>query len=125
LDNLTNLRKVTISENQLTGCLPASWQSASVQVVQGNLGLSFCSEASARSDRAALMAFYYATGGDNWRARGGWGSNRPMGDWFGVSVDDRGRVISLGLTGNDLTGSLPPELGDLQYLKTLYLSVNH
>ena len=131
LGQLTNLIYITIGGNQLTGCLPSAWRDVHVDQSsdRGNLGLSLCSEAtttreSSASDRAALMAFYYATGGDNWRANGGWGSNRPLNDWFGVSVDSRGRVITLGLTGNDLSGFLPPELGNLTHLKALYLSVN-
>ena len=63
-------------------------------------------------DRQALIALYNATDGANWANNQNWLSDEPLGDWYGVTVSD-GRVTELNLRGNQLTGSIPPELGDL------------
>ncbi len=76
------------------------------------------------SDRAALIAFYKATGGDNWKDRTGWLSDAPLNQWHGVKVDDQGRVIWLHLGGNGLTGTIPAALAQLKNLKWLHLFSN-
>ena len=75
------------------------------------------------SDKAVLEALYDATGGDNWKNNTNWKSNQPVADWHGVSVDN-GRVTVLNLGGNQLTGSIPPQLGNLANLTVLNLSRN-
>ena len=76
---------------------------------------------SVSTDREALEALYHATGGPDWRNRTNWLSAAPLGEWFGVVTDSDGRVTSLSLTGNELSGMIPPELGSLAYLQELYL----
>ena len=76
-------------------------------------------------DRAALVALYNATDGPNWEAnQTNWLSDRPIGEWYGVTTNAEGRVTELDLSSNDLTGPIPPELGDLSNLMTLDLSFN-
>ena len=77
------------------------------------------------TDRAVLVAFYNATGGDAWRNNGGWLSEQPLSQWHGVHTDARGYVTWLWLSDNDLTGSIPPELGQLAGLQRLYLYRNY
>lgn len=76
------------------------------------------------SDRAALVALYHATDGANWTNNRGWLSDAPLGTWHGVTTDPTGRVILLILNGNQLSGSIPPELGRLEKLMTLVLLDN-
>ena len=76
---------------------------------------------SAATDRAALIALYNATGGANWNDNTNWLTNAPLEQWYGVSRDGNGRVAGLDLRKNQLTGELPPELGNLTYLVTLDL----
>lgn len=57
------------------------------------------SELDAETDRAALVALYNATGGDNWTNSDNWLSDAPIGEWYGVTTDNNGRVISLNLGG--------------------------
>jgi len=76
-------------------------------------------------ERAILEAFYDSTGGDNWTNNTNWkDDSRDIGEWFGVGVDRSGRVISLELSSNGLTGSIPPELGRLADLRLLHLAFN-
>ena len=75
-------------------------------------------------ERAVLVALYNATDGANWRSKANWLSDAPIGQWFGVSVDSDGRVISLELAGNGLSGPIPPELGGLVNLQVLNLQNN-
>ncbi|MCP5108160.1 MAG: hypothetical protein GY950_32535, partial [bacterium] len=83
-------------------------------------------------ERAALIAFYNAVGGDSWGDNSGWktppldtdGFAMPGTEngWFGITVaGDHVTEIDFGILGNDLSGTLPAELGNLPYLETLYL----
>ena len=78
-------------------------------------------------DRTVLIALYEATGGDNWDENTNWLisiSTYPLNLWYGVDTDDEGRVTGLYLDYNELTGTIPETLGQLNNLKTLILSRN-
>ena len=72
-------------------------------------------------DRAQLSTFYHATDGPNWTRRSNWTAAAALSDWYGVSMDDGGRVTGLELRGNGLTGPIPPALGELPLLSILDL----
>ena len=76
------------------------------------------------TDREGLVALYNATGGPTWNHSSNWLSDVPISQWEGVATDNNGRVISLRLSGNQLRGELPPELGSLANLSFLYLNEN-
>ncbi len=76
------------------------------------------------SDRAALEALYDATGGANWTDSTNWKTSAPLGEWHGVTTDAAGRVTGLYLDRNGLTGPIPGELGRLENLRFLILSIN-
>ena len=76
------------------------------------------------SDREGLEALYDATGGPNWTNSRYWMTDAPLRRWHGVSVDGQGRVIRLELAENNLTGTIPPEIGSLANLQTLILADN-
>ena len=78
----------------------------------------------ANPDRAALAAFYRATGGPGWRNDDNWLTAAPLEEWHGVGVDGLGRVAMINMGDNILTGTLPPEIGDLTRLKDLDLTAN-
>ena len=78
-------------------------------------------------DSLALVALYDSTDGDNWDNNDGW-LEAPVSEWHGVTVSGD-RVVSLylaGLYGDPfgLSGSLPPEMGDLTALQNLNLRHN-
>ncbi|MYA64704.1 MAG: hypothetical protein F4Y21_08655 [Gemmatimonadetes bacterium] len=71
-----------------------------------------------------LVAFYYATGGDEWTNNDGWLESQSLGNWHGVDVDTAGRVSRLRLPENSLTGRIPPLVGEFARLEWLNLSDN-
>lgn len=75
-------------------------------------------------DRAALGALYEATGGPNWTRRDNWMSEAPVDAWQGVVANPAGDVLRLTLANNNLSGRIPPELGNLVALEKLELSRN-
>ena len=88
------------------------------------------------TERAALAALYTAADGPNWVNADNWGTDAPLGDWYGVQTDDAGRVEALDLRGrwdsearlpipHGLSGFIPPELGYLPHLVSLDLGNNH
>ena len=82
--------------------------------------------ASLLGDRAVLMHFHSSCNGPRWRRNTGWGSKRPLGEWFGVrtSVSDPDRVIALDLNNNGLAGRIPNSIGRLRALRVLNLYDN-
>ena len=62
-------------------------------------------------DREALIAFYNSTSGANWKNSTNWLSDKPMGEWFGVTTNEDGRVTKLHLRGNSLSGGITAKLG--------------
>lgn len=86
------------------------------------------------SDRDILMAFYEATGGENWTNHENWGSDLPLSEWYGVTTEmiepqtkagePVERVVELELNENNLTGELPAALGGLTELQRLFLPTN-
>lgn len=76
------------------------------------------------SERRALTEFYEALGGPDWIERDFWGSDRPVGEWHGVTTDADGYVVQLTIYDNNLTGPLSPAVCRLSRLHTLHLSFN-
>ena len=81
-------------------------------------------EDTAAADRAALIAFYNATGGAQWHEQKNWNTSESISDWHGVLTNPSGFVTELSLPDNNLSGTLPPELGDLAQLRWLVLDDN-
>lgn len=78
------------------------------------------------AERNALVAFYNSTNGPGWTSRTGWlGAPGTECGWLGVRCDaTQTTVTRIDLPVIGLSGSLPPELGDLVNLTVLYLPSN-
>jgi len=76
-------------------------------------------------EKNALIALYNATDGANWTNTTNWLSANPVGTWYGVTVAN-GHVTAIDFSsaGNKLNGSLPVELGDLNFLEIFNVSAN-
>ena len=76
------------------------------------------------SDRQVLDSLYRRMGGENWTDTTNWLSDEPLSEWAGVETNEEGKVTSLSLGGNNLTGSIPEIIAELGDLVTLDLSDN-
>ena len=98
------------------------------EAVEGSAVITLSDEGTsipcATRDRAALEALYNTTGGANWTTNTNWLSSLPLADWHGVTVDGNGCAAVLTLSDNQLTGTLPSELGNLASLEGLNLYNN-
>ncbi|HOW40693.1 MAG TPA: C10 family peptidase [Bacteroidales bacterium] len=74
-------------------------------------------------DSLTLVAFYNATNGQAWKVNTNWLTGK-LSSWHGVDVLN-GRVRHLILTDNNLTGTIPPEIGKLTGLTYLNLAINN
>ncbi len=72
-------------------------------------------------DSLALVDLYDSTGGAAWQNP--WTLTTPVSTWYGVTVT-AGRVTAVGESGNELSGTLSPSLGDLSALTFLNLDNN-
>jgi len=81
-----------------------------------------------QSQRIALTALYNSTGGANWKTKFGWDSlndpNIPITYLFGVTIEN-GIIVKISLSGNNLNGTIPAEIGQLTGLKELSLGGNN
>lgn len=69
-------------------------------------------------DSLALVAIYNSTKGENWFQKDYWLSSHPVGEWFGITVQNN-RVTRLDLSDNNLSGDIPEAIGDLDSLSFL------
>ena len=151
LGNLVNLISLTLSDNRLVGpipqsflalnklesigcqrtgglCLPATdaFREWARQVeARGNVDfpvdIPYCDEI----DRRGLAALYEATNGENWAYSDGWlDEDKSLDEWFGVQTDSIGRVFSIDLSSNGLSGSVPEPLGLIANMKNLRIGSN-
>jgi hypothetical protein len=86
-------------------------------------------------ERAALIALYNSTDGDNWTDNSGWkdgvlaedgfAMSGTEGTWHGISLNTAGTTVEgISLGQNNLDGTIPASLGNLANLKQLYLFSN-
>ena len=76
-------------------------------------------------EREVLLAFYKLTNGDGWKNNANWCSDRPLSEWYGISTDQDGKVISIHMDRNNLIGQFPSNIGDLSKLRYLSLNDNY
>lgn len=67
------------------------------------------------SEKEALIALYKATNGDNWSNHTNWCTDKPLSEWFGLTVSNN-HVTSINLPWNNLDGEIPDEFFSLSKL---------
>ncbi len=75
-------------------------------------------------DYDALAALYNSTDGDNWTDKTNWMSTEPVSDWKGVVISGM-RIVELDVSENNLTGTVPAQLGNLDSLTLLMMYRNN
>ncbi len=148
LGNLTGIKSLNFGNNpSLTGTLPNTLRNlpileslnlegtrtcapmdAAFQTWLGSItnlnGVVHCEETADLDERSILTRFFKITNGTEWINDEDWLSDKPLGEWFGVTTDAQGRVTRLELLKNNLAGTIPPELGNLSNLTVLNLYDN-
>ena len=71
-------------------------------------------------EQLVLAHLHELTGGASWTNQGGWVSDVPVDEWFGVTAD-AGRVVKISLPANGLQGPLPGEITNLGELTAIDL----
>ena len=145
LNALTELEAIDVSTNDLSGRLPLSLTSSTIDVLRyGNTEICIPDDDSirewlssisvhdgsgisceARSDRDILELFYKATSVDfSWVRSTNWLTDKPISTWYGISVNAEGRVMTIRINGNNLSGTIPADLAGLDKLETLDIRYN-
>ena len=143
LGNLANLTAMYLWGNNLSGPFPRSFLQLGQLSVFSFSGTQLCvpgttafvewlrnkrldggSASCNAADVAVLTSLHEATGGTAWTDRGGWLEDQALENWYGVTVDSIGRVTTLDLTRNGLTGQLPSLLGELSRMQELRIGDN-
>ena len=75
-------------------------------------------------EKEALIVLYNTTNGDNWKNNTNWCSDQPLKTWHGIKTNDEGFVSELYLNSNQLSGTIPDEIGHLVHLTSLWLFSN-
>lgn len=142
LGNLSNLVYFHVNDNQLSGCfddnlLNICASGSDTRVNAGNnfdgLWSEFCTNSGGScsfppatctyTDSLALIDLYNATNGANWNTT--WNLNQPMTTWQGITLNTDGCVAEINLNSNNLTGNIPPEIGELAALTRLNMHSNN
>ena len=147
IGNLSALESLTLANNRLSGPIPPTMANltASVGGLTPPSNPNLCTPDSPRLlawlaarhqqprrcsmlggyHQEALRALYRATGGPNWKRSDNWLTNAPLSEWYGVNADSAGRVVSVELSDNGLSGPIPTAIGNLAAtLEVLDLSGN-
>ncbi len=76
-------------------------------------------------DREVLVTLYNSTGGPRWQRQDNWLSAASLNTWHGIATDEEGYATEIFIPGNNLTDSIPPQLGHLTRLEVLALYGNN
>ncbi len=143
LGSLADLEDLNLGYNDLTGPIPESFLNLEALEqfgFEGNADLCapgttdfvtwlegidetygpYCNE----SDVGVLNLLYESSGGPDWTNSSGWLETPALDEWYGVTADPLGRVLTLDLTRNGLTGRLQADLAKLAEMSRLRLGDN-
>jgi len=140
LGNLSNLQLLYLNNNQLSGCYDANLvglcgqliNNSNSRISDGNnfdvpwedfcsIGVNACLSCSV--DYYPMAAFANAI--TNWGSTNPWDLTQAMSTWDGVTLNADGCVDAIDLDENNMSGIIPPELGNLTSIRTLHLGDNN
>ncbi|CAJ1940120.1 unnamed protein product [Cylindrotheca closterium] len=75
-------------------------------------------------DVTVLSELFSSTGGTSWNRKTGWGDTADYCNWYGVECDGGKRVVSIDLAENNLKGTVPSSIYELEHLRSLRLYNN-
>ncbi len=77
------------------------------------------------AEKDTLIALYNSTNGENWTTNTNWLTGDPCtNNWHGIDCDQSANIVRILLYNNNLFGTIPAELGDLNNLEWLWLDNN-
>ena len=77
-------------------------------------------------ERELLIAIYNSLDGKNWMFNANWCSDRPVGEWEGITTGQGGFVQKIMLDDfSNIKGDFPTEICEFEYLEELYLNMSH
>ncbi|MCY3677602.1 MAG: Ig-like domain-containing protein [Gemmatimonadetes bacterium] len=141
IGNMNGLSYLSLTNTNLSGPLPETFANLNVERFYHS-GTGLCVPRSLAAwyetlgntdplpcipetaDREVLVALHDATDGPGWQDRYNWMTDKGVNTWEGIATDEEGYVTEIFLPWNKLTGSIPPELGDLARLEVLALYGN-
>ena len=142
MGNMAGLEFMELSHTALSGPLPQTFANLTVPRFYHS-GTSLCVPRSLAAwyetlgnsdplpcipktaDRDVLVTLYNATGGPEWGRKDNWLTDKSLNTWSGIVTDAEGYITEIFLPWNNLTDSIPPELGELARLEVLALYGNN
>jgi len=149
---LTELKTLDLSNNNLTGTIPAALslmcqlsninldgnnelrESSSAVSSPGStvpisplVAPSFINRIASShhsSEWNILMDLFQDSNGKQWNIRTNWGSDRPLSDWHGITLNTKGYVRKIVIHNNNIDGCIPDSIRGLQHLQVLDLRFN-
>ncbi len=101
------------------GCVGVDWNTATSTAAERCVGATGVSQ----KECEALVSFYQATGGQNWRRNDQWLESTTPCEWYGVECKE-GKIVELNVSYNNLDGYLPRDLVNLRFLEDVNLAGN-
>jgi hypothetical protein len=127
LSSMINLSSVNLAGNDelrdsSTMLSPGSAKSASPLLTPSFVNRNITSHHSAEWN--ILMDLFQDSNGKQWSIRTNWGSDRPLSDWHGITLNSKGYVKKIVIHNNNIDGCIPDSIRGLQYLQVLDLRFN-
>ena len=121
---LPELAALRLDDDEAAGELPAQGRETAVGFSTGTCTAcqpTLAATSRLHDDCATLLVARDVLAGD---VELNWSDARPVASWQGVTIGGGGRVFALDLRDMNLSGRIPPELGELSHLRFLRLDGN-